>query len=240
MGCYNCRLGETVDNPFYQKIPKLLDGGQRYRSGYLHHVLQNGQAGRIVGTAARMPVFLSEAERNAHNLSIGRRVGELDSLYKFATSLRGQKDLGVEAVNRGRQRFRNEYACVGCHRLEGVGGTSAPALDEVGGKLQRDWVRAYLIDPKRVDPASQMHPLFYRPDSAGRYQPVRADRPVGEDLNDILAYLFRNAKAEGQVKAPEPKLVVAGGDIPGASVRRLSQQRKPNPLRQALHLQAHV
>ena len=94
LGCYNCHLGETVDNPLYEKIPKLLDGGQRYRSGYLHYVLQNGQAGRIVGTAARMPVFaLSEAERNAlTTYLLSRRVGELDSLYKFATSLRSQKD----------------------------------------------------------------------------------------------------------------------------------------------------
>ena len=66
---------------------------------------------------------------------------------EFASGLDNEKGAAAGSVDRGRARFRNEYAC----RLSSagrVGGTSAPALDEVGEKFQRDWVRAYLIDPK--------------------------------------------------------------------------------------------
>ena len=57
-----------------------------------------------------------------------------------------------------------------------------------------------------------MHPLFYRPDlrtlSAGSNGSF-----VGSDLNDLLAYLFRNAKGESEEETLEPASVESGEAI---------------------------
>ena len=77
LGCYNCHLGGVEANPFYGKIQScstaVSDTARITYTAYL-----DGQSGRLVGTAARMPVFaLSQAERNALTDYLLRRVSGL-------------------------------------------------------------------------------------------------------------------------------------------------------------------
>lgn len=54
-------------------------------------------------------------------------------------------------VARGRQVFRSE-GCAGCHGAEGVGRSRLP-LDGVGSRLSADILRAWVVDPRSVDPS---------------------------------------------------------------------------------------
>lgn len=46
--------------------------------------------------------------------------------------------------------------CVGCHRLDGVGGRVGPALDGVAGRRSASWIVDYLPDPAAIDPKAEM------------------------------------------------------------------------------------
>lgn len=48
--------------------------------------------------------------------------------------------------------------CMNCHALDGTGGTVGPALDTIGRELSAEQIRAYVRDPKSVDPESMMPP----------------------------------------------------------------------------------
>jgi nitric oxide reductase subunit C len=50
------------------------------------------------------------------------------------------------------------YGCLGCHAIAGLTGIAfhGPRLDNVGEKLRPEWLRAWLRDPRAVDPAARM------------------------------------------------------------------------------------
>jgi len=48
--------------------------------------------------------------------------------------------------------------CMNCHALDGTGGTVGLALDTIGRELSAEQIRAYVRDPKSVDPESMMPP----------------------------------------------------------------------------------
>lgn len=49
--------------------------------------------------------------------------------------------------------------CVACHRLGGQGGVVGPALDGVGGRLERDYILRWLSDPQKIKPGTAMPKL---------------------------------------------------------------------------------
>lgn len=46
--------------------------------------------------------------------------------------------------------------CMGCHSLNGNGGTFGPSLDGIGNRLSEDLIRQQLLDPRQSNPASRM------------------------------------------------------------------------------------
>ena len=46
--------------------------------------------------------------------------------------------------------------CMNCHALQGTGGTSGPALDTIGRKLNLEQIEHYIRDPKAVNPQAMM------------------------------------------------------------------------------------
>ena len=189
LGCGNCHIGGAKVNPFAGQIPNLKNTGERYTATFLHELLQKGQLRRKKGAAGRMPVFpMSKDERDALvGFLSARRVDKPDGMNAVT---KGFKAGNQDAVARGRKAF-DAYGCIGCHAADGAGGGVGPSLDSVPKKLKPAWVESYLIDPKLMDPSTSMVNLFYvRKD--GRYRPVRSDRDVGQDLTDLLSYLFRD------------------------------------------------
>ena len=65
--------------------------------------------------------------------------------------------------------------CVGCHKIEGDGGTDGPDLTHEGTKHDVATLRKWIDDPKQVDPDADM--------------PSFGDRLTSEQLDTIASYL---------------------------------------------------
>src|SRR5262249_49740683 len=80
--------------------------------------------------------------------------------------------------------------CLGCHTLGGQGGNRAVEWSNVSFRLQPDWVREYLIEPRRFGVApTNMPALFYRlTDDQQRFEALVA-RPA-ERIQLLTDYLF--------------------------------------------------
>jgi mono/diheme cytochrome c family protein len=59
---------------------------------------------------------------------------------------------------RGRAVFE-ESGCIGCHKLQGVGGLVGPELDKVGAHRSPDWLLTHFKNPAAVTPGSAMPPI---------------------------------------------------------------------------------
>lgn len=56
-------------------------------------------------------------------------------------------------------RLFEQYQCRGCHKLVGHGREIGPALDGVGARRRPDYLRAFLLDPRRIVPGTAMKNL---------------------------------------------------------------------------------
>ncbi len=65
--------------------------------------------------------------------------------------------------------------CVGCHKIEGDGGTDGPDLTHEGTKHDAPTLRRWIVDPEQVDPDAEM--------------PSFGDRLTAAQLDAISAYL---------------------------------------------------
>ncbi len=74
--------------------------------------------------------------------------------------------LELSGLSRGAALFK-EKGCLGCHSLGGVGGTTGPALDAVGARLDSATIAQQIQDPKARNPKALMPPLGVSPDDAG-------------------------------------------------------------------------
>lgn len=59
---------------------------------------------------------------------------------------------------RGHELVR-EWGCMGCHKLDGVGGNIGPELDGVGARRHPDWLIQHFRHPTAVSPGSAMPPI---------------------------------------------------------------------------------
>jgi ubiquinol-cytochrome c reductase cytochrome b subunit len=65
--------------------------------------------------------------------------------------------------------------CIGCHKIEGDGGTEGPDLTHEGSKHDQATLRKWIYDPEEVDPDADM--------------PSFGDRLTAEQLDTIASYL---------------------------------------------------
>jgi mono/diheme cytochrome c family protein len=65
--------------------------------------------------------------------------------------------------------------CIGCHKIEGDGGTDGPDLTHEGTKHDAATLRRWIVDPELVDPEAEM--------------PAFGDRLTDAQLNAISEYL---------------------------------------------------
>jgi cytochrome c oxidase subunit 2 len=65
--------------------------------------------------------------------------------------------------------------CVGCHVLDGDGGSDGPELTSIGSKHDAATLRTWIADPEAVNPATDM--------------PAFGDRLSDEQLDGIANYL---------------------------------------------------
>jgi ubiquinol-cytochrome c reductase cytochrome b subunit len=95
--------------------------------------------------------------------------------FLIAESIRQDRLLaaGDQRAERGKALYQ-QLGCVGCHRINGMGGAVGPDLSYVGDARDRDWLIRHFRDPQAVVPGSVM-PRFNASD---------------EDLDALTAYML--------------------------------------------------
>ena len=58
------------------------------------------------------------------------------------------------------QLLASELNCTSCHASEDIKPKGAPSLDGVGGRMQAEWIRAFLSDPQATKPGTTMPDLL--------------------------------------------------------------------------------
>jgi len=79
------------------------------------------------------------------------------ALTRYLQSIRKPDPAPSEPLALGRHVLEQRH-CLACHRLGGKGGTVGPALDGVTRRLDPQWLRAFLANPRRkgkLDPATK-------------------------------------------------------------------------------------
>lgn len=111
---------------------------------------------------------------------------------------------GLSALEKVGLRAYEENGCSLCHQVNGVGGTTAPELSEVGKRLTAGWLVSHLEDPQRIPPdmpkfrfsnqdlmgltayllsLTEAQPL---PEGAPVFEPVSPEAVAGKQVFDSL------------------------------------------------------
>lgn len=111
-------------------------------------------------------------DREIENLvAFFKWVGEIDTHdwppqdSKKGASRAVTRMVASAGISPGAALFK-EKGCFSCHKLGGVGGTSAPAMEGVGKKYDVTWLAQYITNPVSVDPKAKMSKQDLTPDQA--------------------------------------------------------------------------
>ena len=89
----------------------------------------------------------------------------------------------ISLISQGKKLFDSQ-GCIGCHTVEGKGGSVGPDLSDVGSKgLSKQWLTVQLKDPKKHDPSSVMPSFSSLSD---------------QDVSTIVAYLESLKSSSGK------------------------------------------
>ena len=184
-GCNACHDVEGL-RPVEKVGPDLSRVGDKVYRHWLARWLKNP---RDYLPRTRMPNFV-----------LGEQ--EIASLGAFLASLRAPAP-GPEvrlpsderAIAAGKKIF-SDARCISCHSVEGRGGTLAPELSRIAGKVQPGWLLEFLQQPKRHAANSKMPRYRFRE----------------QDARALAAYMlnrFQDAEWPQRATAGQPE---AGGD----------------------------
>lgn len=99
---------------------------------------------------------------------------EVSAIVAYVRKLSRQPYPGFDARTETVGRIFARY-CVGCHTIDGEGGTEGPNLSHIGAKHDEAYFRRLIDDPEAVDPKAEM--------------PSFGSRLSEEELNAMAAYL---------------------------------------------------
>ncbi|HIP39876.1 MAG TPA: c-type cytochrome [Desulfocapsa sulfexigens] len=105
----------------------------------------------------------------------------------------------TNAVARGKEKL-TDLGCLGCHAVDGKDEGFGPDLSRVAEKATPEWLYAWISDPAKYWPETNMPNL----------------RVPGNDIQDLVAYLSTLKKGEAVVAsqpAPDSALIAQGFDL---------------------------
>jgi cytochrome c2/uncharacterized membrane protein len=158
LDCAGCHGSESA--PEAPGIPPSLRfAGSRYRAEWMERYLQAPHRRRWIDEGerptVRMPDFqLDPGEAADLAAFLATRV---DSA-RFPSAPVTEPPLSEDDAAKGRE-LMIEYACTGCHRVDGKGRELGPPLDGVGNRLQDAYLYAFLKDPGGLVPGTPMKKL---------------------------------------------------------------------------------
>ena len=160
---YNCNDCHTILGFGGYYAPDLTKVYRRRGEGYIRRVLREPQ------------VVLAKSFRKMPNQHL--KPEEIDALVAFfewtdkinnhdwppqdsgkRRSAGTRRLIGGSTLSPGAAIFK-ETGCFDCHKIGGVGGTTGPALDDVGSRLDSTQIRQQITNPLANNPDSEM-PAF--------------------------------------------------------------------------------
>lgn len=93
------------------------------------------------------------------------------------------------SAQNGADLFYNRMRCVGCHKVNGVGGEFGPDLSGIGGVQTADYLREAIVDPDAV---------IVTGFKKGMMEPHFKQNLTGQELDDLVRFLS-TLKGEMQV-----------------------------------------
>ena len=95
------------------------------------------------------------------------------------------------ALNNGRDLIRI-YGCFGCHKIPGYENIRkvGPDLSTVSGKLTKEWVRKWLMNPKDFKSEARMPQFWWNSNNSG----PQWDKRNAAEINAITEYLWSKSK----------------------------------------------
>jgi nitric oxide reductase subunit C len=100
----------------------------------------------------------------------------------------------TEEVNAGKMVW-HKYDCIGCHTIFGTGSYFAPDMTKVVERKPKDYLKKFVMDPRRVNPKAAMPKLGITSDEA----------------DHLVAFLEWISKVDTNGWPPKPILASAAG-----------------------------
>jgi len=114
----------------------------------------------------------------------------------------------ADKLNRGR-KIAETQGCFNCHKIQGFEGRwqVGPALENVGSKLEQDWMLRWLHDPTAFRPSTKMPRIFHLSNTSAPDDVDKDDAAIA----GIVAYLIKNSGAVA-LNAPPVQGEIARGE----------------------------
>ena len=142
-GCRGCHKLGGVGGVIGPELDRV--GGRRSAEWLMSHFRSPAS---VTPDSAMPPQKFSEPELQAITLFMLSQTGE--SITGFYASMKV-----VPSATQGRRLFQQK-GCIGCHSVNGKGGSIGPALDDVGLRRKPEWIMQHFRDPQSVTPGSVM------------------------------------------------------------------------------------
>jgi mono/diheme cytochrome c family protein len=142
MGCPGCHLAKGYEDQA-KVAPDLRRVASKVNPSWLVEWIK---APNEYWPGTKMPNFL---------LSWDESEAAAAYLLSSSTPYAGPKAPGNGDVEAGK-KIVEEIGCLGCHQINGIGNTFAPDLSHVGGKVNADWLFAWVKHPQDYLPKTRM------------------------------------------------------------------------------------
>ena len=193
-GCVNCHeLDASMPADTTERVPLLTNVGGRLRKEWIAEVLTQKRRVRP-WLRRRMPEFGAANVGDVPSLAVAASgAGEAESLPVPTRDeiAAGQKLLGTGAGG---------FGCITCHGFAGakpnvIDDTRGPDMTTVASRLRPDHFRRWVLDPKRVAPATPM-PSFFdgapAGESAAKVEAMFRYVAAGENMPPPVGWVDKN------------------------------------------------
>jgi mono/diheme cytochrome c family protein len=193
-GCVNCHeLDASLPADTTERVPLLTNVGGRLRKEWIGEVLTQKRRVRP-WLRRRMPEFGAGNVGDVPGLAVAASgAGEAESLPAPTRDeiAAGQKLLGTGAGG---------FGCITCHGFAGakpnvIDDTRGPDMTTVASRLRPDHFRRWVLDPKRVSPATPM-PSFFdgapAAESAAKVEAMFRYVAAGENMPPPVGFVDKN------------------------------------------------
>ena len=153
---YDCIGCHTIFGNGSYFAPEMTKVVERKPKSYLKKFLMDPKAVKADAAMPALGITSDEADKI---------LVFLDWISKVDTNGWPPKPILAAAAGSGGrqlsagQRIYQEQGCSACHTINGIGGTSGPALTTIGSKRDHDWLFGHFKDPEKYVKNSAMPPV---------------------------------------------------------------------------------